>query len=170
MGTKRNQKATQGEKSRPERAKGRPRSPGFSPPENPRSSSQSPLGSVSANRTAKTTSAPLLVLSPRRHKLHILRFRLWRKLIHSAAAPLPTKALLLRGPQRSASLGFCGAPLRGRQSGCSVLFPAEKSTLGRSLRRAMPWCHQVGRLAHPRGRLPGYKIGKTSFDRTEKSV
>ena len=43
-------------------------------------------------------SARSLAPPPRRHKLHILRFRLWRKLIHSAAAPFPTKALLLRGP------------------------------------------------------------------------
>lgn len=48
---------------------------------------------------------------PRRHKLHILRFRLWRKLIHFAVAPFPTKAQLLWGPQLSASLGFGGGPI-----------------------------------------------------------
>ena len=48
---------------------------------------------------------------PRRHKLHILRFRLWRKLIQFAVAPFPTNAQLLWGPQLSASLGFGGGPI-----------------------------------------------------------
>ena len=75
------------------------------------SSSQSPLCFVSARRRRKLRFASLLVLSPRRHKLHILRFRLWRKLIHFAAAPFPTKAQLMWGPQLSASLGFGGGPI-----------------------------------------------------------
>ena len=59
---------------------------------------------------------------PRRRKLHILRFRRWRKLIHSAAAPLPTK---------TAVLGFCGGPISPGQAARGVQMPKHTDAGGR---------------------------------------
>ena len=96
------------------------------PPKNPQSSSQSPLGFVSANRAAKTPPTPLLVLSP-------------------------------QNPLRWA---FAGAPLRGRQLGCVLLFPAAKSTPGRFPDGLRPGATRVVKHRAPLGRLAGHRIGK----------
>ena len=96
------------------------------PPKNPQSSSQSPLGFVSANRAAKTPPTPLLVLSP-------------------------------QNPLRWA---FAGAPLRGRQLGCVLLFPAAKSTPGRFPDGLRPGATRVVKHHAPLGRLAGHRIGK----------